>query len=120
MKLQANGVAPSLSRYRMGAKNGLVAQAWQYVWDRLDTSEYRDAVALAEEAATVFKILPDSVRAHMYAMAREGILETEVRDVSTEVTRIMRPKDRDSYQRTFTASRKRTFCRIAPSPKAGS
>lgn len=118
MKTKPNGIAPSHSRYRMGAKNGVVAQAWQYVWDRLSTEEFRDAVELADEAARIFHIVPESVRAHMYACAREaeGILESEVRPVPTQVTRKFTPKDGPAYSSTFTGTRKHTFYRIRKDP----
>ena len=100
-----NGQAPDGVRYKLGAKGGKVAQAWQYVWDRLNTTDWQDSNALADEAGKKFKILPDSVLAHLHRMRKEGFLEHEIRSVATEVTR---------GGRTFTASRKRTHYRIAP------
>ena len=111
MKTSPNGTAPSGTRYRMGAKGGVVARAWQYVWDRLSTTEHRDAILLADEAAEKFGIKAASVRAHMYAMVREGVLETALREVTTTVTR---------YGKSFPAKRMRTFYRIRHTPESDS
>lgn len=104
MKRHPNGIAPTVAHGNKGNKGGAVAQAWQYVWDRLSTTEYVDAVGLAIEAGKIFTIQPESVRAHMYAMVREGVLEAQNTYVQTSVTR---------NGKTFPARRKRAFYRIA-------
>lgn len=75
---QPNGPAPAVSRkgFRLGAKGGKVSQAWQFVWDRLDTKDYRDAGTLSREAAEKFGLKPDSVRACLYMARTHGLLES--------------------------------------------
>jgi len=102
--MRPNGVAPSTSRYRVGAKGGKVALAWQHVWDRLNSTDFKEGVALAQEAARTQDLKTDSVLAHLSRMAQEGILDREVRSVAVEVER---------KGETFTSHRKRTFYRIA-------
>ena len=99
-----NGIAPSTSHFRSGAKGGKVALAWQYVWDRLDHTEFKEAVPLAEEAAEKYGIKPDSVLGHLHLMATEGFLERRKKMVEVEVER--------PAGVFFTSSRKRTFYRI--------
>lgn len=104
MAIRPNGTAPSSARYRVGAKGGDVARAWQYIWDRLDRTEYRDGTALSEEAGRIFHLKPISIQSHLHRMASEGVLETEVRPAATRVTR---------GGKTHDATRKRTHFRIA-------
>lgn len=104
MKTRPNGIAPSTSRYRVGAKGGKVAQAWQFVWDRLNHTDFQDGTMLAQEAAAKYEIKPASVMAHMYRLADEGILEHELRQVPTEVVRA---------GQTMQATRARRHYRIA-------
>lgn len=59
----------------MGGKGGKGAAAWQYVWDRLSREEFRDGKELWEAAAEEYGLKPISVRATMFRMAQEGILE---------------------------------------------
>jgi DNA-binding PadR family transcriptional regulator len=98
-----NGEAPTAGAYKLGGKGGKVAQAWQFIWDRLDRTEYRDGTQLAEQAAVEFRILPQSIISHLHRMAKEGHLETEVRPVNTRVFR---------GGREFDSKRKRTHYRI--------
>lgn len=70
-----NGQAPPGEKFRMGGKGGKGAAAWQYVWDRLSTEEFRDGKELWEEAAERYGLKPISVRATVFRMAHEGILE---------------------------------------------
>lgn len=72
-----NGPAPGGESYKLGAKGGKMAQAWQYVWDRLSPTEPRDGVTLALEAGEVFDIKPASVLSHLHRMAREGVIDGE-------------------------------------------
>lgn len=102
-----NGIVPSAENYRIGVRHGLTAQALQYVWDRLSRTEYRDAMALADEAALVYKILPTSVRSYVYRVAAKGHLETENGQTTVRVTRA---------GKTFEAKRKRVLYRIAQTP----
>lgn len=102
-----NGVAPSTSRYAVGAKGGHVARAWQWIWDRLDHTTFKEGQALADEAARVFHILPISIMSHLHRMAKEGVLQTEVRPTETTVKRA---------GKEHTATRKRTYFRIASAP----
>lgn len=73
---RTNGEAPPGTTYRMGGKGGKGAAAWQYVWDRLSREEFRDGKTLWEEAAKQYGLQPISVRATMFRMAAEGILES--------------------------------------------
>jgi hypothetical protein len=98
-----NGRAPTGEKYKLGAKGGRMADAWQHIWDRLDRTEYRDGVSLAESAATAFRVLPVSIVSHLHRMAKEGFLETDIRYVQTMVFRA---------GREFPARRKRTHYRI--------
>jgi hypothetical protein len=100
-----NGIAPSTSRFKVGAKGGKVARAWQHVWDQLDRDNFKEAVPLAWRAAEKYDLKPASVLAHLHLMAHEGILERKQDSVPVEVER---PKGR-----FFTSTRKRTFYRIS-------
>jgi predicted ArsR family transcriptional regulator len=100
-----NGIAPSTSRFRSGAKGGKVARAWQHVWDQLDHTEFKEAVPMAWAAAEKFGLQPASVLAHLHLMAAEGILERKQDTVEVQVER---PKGV-----FFTSTRNRTFYRIA-------
>lgn len=98
-----NGVAPAGDRYKIGAKGGKVAQAWQYVWDRLDAVEYKDAVALADEAAKAAGVMRVSVMSHLHRMAQEGVLDTRTLYGDTTVTK---------GGKTYAARRKRMHVRL--------
>lgn len=102
-RIMPNGPAPTGGRYRFGAKGGRMADAWQFIWDRLDADEYRDGVQLAEQAAVTFRVLPVSIISHLHRMAKEGHLETDLRPVDTMVLR---------GGREFPSRRKRTHYRI--------
>lgn len=102
--VRPNGVAPSSSRYKVGAKGGDVARAWQYIWDRLDRHTFKDGQTLAAEAGRVFHLMPISIMSHLHRMAQEGILETEVKPAQTVVLRGGKEHD---------ATRRRTHFRIA-------
>ena len=104
MKTRPKGIAPSSSRYRVGGKGGRVAQAWQFVWDHLDRDNFQDGTVLAGLAAKKYDLKPDSVTAHLYRMAEEGILDHELRQVPTEVFRA---------GQTMQATRARRHYRIA-------
>jgi hypothetical protein len=102
-----NGTAPAGTRYKLGGKGGKVAQAWQYVWDRL-TTEWQDGKELAAEAADTFQIAEISVLAHLHRMAAEGLVDHEKRDVIVEVTRTSKA----GKVSTFPAQRTRTHYRL--------
>lgn len=107
MKLRPNGYAPTRTAYKLGAKGGFTAKAWQYAWDRLSADEWRSANEVAQEAAHAFHIKPESVRAQMYAAAKDGYLETELRPVTLTVLR----KDKGKTTE-FSTTRNATFYRI--------
>lgn len=98
-----NGTVPPIRKFRMGSRNGLTYQAAQWVWDRLDTTEYRDAMDLADRAGTRFQIKPASVRSYLYGLAAEGKLE------SADGVRVV-PVERKG--RRFDSRRKVKFHRI--------
>lgn len=110
-----NGIAPSTSRFRAGAKGGKVACAWQHVWDQLDRQTFKEAVPLAWEAAEKFGLKPASVLAHLHLMAHEGILERKQDDVRVPVERRAKPTDSNPKPKMqkFMSHRSRTFYRIA-------
>jgi hypothetical protein len=103
-KTRPNGIAPSSARFRLGGKGGRVAQAWQFVWDRLDHENFQDGTVLAALAAQKYDLKPDSVTAYMYRMAEEGILDHRLEQVQTEVFRA---------GKTMQATRARRHYRIA-------
>lgn len=77
-----NGVAPTFRRYKVGGKGGTVAEAWQWMWDRLTVEEFMDGTVLAEHAAAVFpKVKAVTLSTHLYRMAEDGVLESELRPV---------------------------------------
>jgi hypothetical protein len=80
-----NGPAPKGDRFRMGARGGATAKAWQYFWDRLDRSEFRDGTELARAAAEAFHLKDTSVISHLRLAVREGWLDTENRWVQVPV-----------------------------------
>lgn len=100
-----NGTVPPIRKFRMGSRNGSTYQAAQWVWDQLDATEYRDAMELADHAATRYRIKPASVRSYLYGLAAEGRLESApgIRDVA-----VVR------QGRSFTSRRKVKFHRIVP------
>lgn len=101
-----NGKAPSCRDYKLGGKGGATALAWQHVWDRLSRTEFRDGHVLAEEASRAMvdaRVLPDSIRAQMYAAVRDGYLETEQQLVETTAFR---------DNQLFPVRRRRSFYRI--------
>lgn len=104
-RLLPNGPAPAGDAFRMGARHGKTAQAWQLVWDRLSETEYLDGIELAQTAAEAVGIKDISVMAHMRLAAREGYLETENRIVTVPVCK---------FGQRYEAGRKRTFYRIGP------
>lgn len=69
-----NGIVPSTRKRRVGVRGGVTAQALQWVWDRLSRTEFRDAMALADEAAREFNIKSVSVRSYVYELVAEGHL----------------------------------------------
>jgi hypothetical protein len=101
-----NGIAPApAGRGVLGAKGGKVAQAWQYVWDGLHPTEYRDGVLLAEQAAAKLHIKTDSVRAVLHRAAAAGLIEGQSGHTTLRVER---------YGKVFQVKQARTFYRIAP------
>lgn len=103
-----NGTAPDGVRYKLGAKGGKVAQAWQHIWDRL-TGEWQDGKVLAAEAADAHAIAEISVLAHLHRMAAEGLIDHEKQDVIVEVTRLSKKTGKTS---NFPAKRTRTHYRL--------
>lgn len=98
-----NGKAPEGDRFRMGARGGATAAAWQHIWNQLDQNEFRDGTELAREAATQFRIQDKSVISHLRLAVREGWLDTENRWVTVPV----HWKGKELFRR-----RMRTFYRI--------
>lgn len=87
---QVNGPAPGGEAYRLGAKGGVMALAWQYVWDRLSRTEWRDGVALSLAAGEAFDVKPASVLSHLHRMAREGVIVGK--QINVDGTRGVRPR----------------------------
>lgn len=77
-----NGTAPMRSlgankggSFRLGAKGGRSADAWQYIWDRLDRTEWRYGMDLATEAAERFNLKLVSVVEMLSRMRASGVIE---------------------------------------------
>lgn len=98
-----NGAAPAGDKFRMGARGGATSQAWQYIWDRLDRTEFRDGTELAREAADECSIKDTSIISHLRLAVRERWLETCNREVVVPVVR---------NGQTHHYKRMRTFYRI--------
>lgn len=105
-----NGTAPNTSlganragTFRMGAKGGRTAEAWQYVWDRLDRTEFQRGDLLATEVAEKFDLKYSSVMELLSRMRRIGFLEQVMKPVETHYGR----------GKGFTANRMRLHYRIA-------
>jgi hypothetical protein len=100
-----NGIAPIPDgSYRFGAKGGRMAQAWQYVWDRLDRTHWRNGQELADQAAEAFDVKRASVAEMLSRMRGAGVLEQELIPVDT------------TYRRgggSYVANRPRVHYRIA-------
>lgn len=109
MLSRPNGKAPTRAEFELGAKGGLTAMAWQYVWDRLSSTEWTNAGEIAEEAGKKFHILPQSIRTQMYAAVRDGHLESELRQMDKKAFR---------NGKEFTTKRKVTFYRIKAAERA--
>lgn len=112
MTTHPNGIAPIRTKgpnpsgsFRMGAKGGRMAQAWQYIWDRLSAVDFKPASALAQEAAQAFDLKPVSVTEMLCRMRSTGVLEQSMIPVKT------------TYQRgsgkPYTAMRPSVHYRIA-------
>jgi hypothetical protein len=106
-----NGLAPARSigvnkggSFQLGAKGGRTALAWQYVWDRLDRTEWRYGLTLAEEAANEYGLKLVSVIELLSRMRASGAIEQKMIAVPTTYVR---------YGKPFTAQRKRVHYRIA-------
>ena len=104
-RILPHGPAPEGDSFRMGARHGKTAEAWQLVWDRLNATEFQDGIELARDAAAEVGIKDISVMAHMRLAVREGYLETENRMVTVEVCK---------FGHRYPAARRRTFYRIGP------
>jgi len=98
-----NGVAPTGTRYKIGAKGGKVGQAWQLIWDRLDHERYQDATELANDAAEVTGIKQVSIMSHLHRMAAEGLLDSTVQYADVMVTK---------NGKTYSATRKRSHVKL--------
>jgi hypothetical protein len=99
-----NGVAPIPSgTYHFGAKGGRMAQAWQYVWDRLDHTTFKNGQELADLAAKEFGVKRASVAEMLSRMRSTGVLEQELIPVPTIYAR----------GAGYTANRPRVHYRIA-------
>lgn len=100
-----NGIAPvSSGQYKLGAKGGRMAKAWQYIWDRLDRTEWKGSLELAGEAAVEFGLKPVSVSEMLCRMRASGVIEQTMIATPTEYVRRGKP---------FTANRPRVHYRIA-------
>lgn len=113
METMPNGVAPTRAligrgdaSFQLGAKGGRTAQAWQYVWDRLDREQWRYGLDLAEEAAKKFDLKLTSVTELLSRMRSSGVLEQKMLPIPTTYVR---------YGKKFVAQRKRVHYRIAAS-----
>jgi hypothetical protein len=100
-----NGEAPTnLGTYRLGAKGGRMAQAWQQAWDQLSRTEWTDGLELARTVAEANGLKPISVTEMFCRMRAAGALEQEMLPASTTYLR---------GGKEYTAQRKRVHYRIA-------
>lgn len=104
----SNGIAPTASRYRVGAKGGRVAVAAQEFWNRLSRTEFVEAHSLAWDVAKAHDLKPISLLTHVHKLAAAGYLEKELRYVDTT-----REWETTSGRATQPVRRKRVFYRIA-------
>lgn len=74
-----NGIAPvNAGNYQLGAKGGRMAQAWQYVWNRLNTHSWTDGMQISRDAAAEFNLKPVSVSEMLCRMRAAGVIEQEM------------------------------------------
>jgi len=100
-----NGIAPvDRGTYRLGGKGGRMAQAWQYVWDRLDRDRWYGSMELSRDAAQAFGLKPVSVSEMLGKMRAAGVIEQTMIVAPTRYTR---------KGKTFDAARARVHYRIA-------
>jgi hypothetical protein len=90
-----NGTAPlDAGTYKLGAKGGRMASAWQHVWDRLDRTEYRGALELAQAAAQAYDLKSVSVSEMLCRMRAAGVIEQKMIKAPTTYNR---PQTRTEY-----------------------
>jgi hypothetical protein len=98
-----NGIAPTeAGTYRLGAKGGRMAKAWQFIWDRFDGG-WKDGLKLAQEAAGEFDLKPISISEMLCRMRAAGVIEQEMIEAPTQYVR---------GGKTFFSNRKRVHYRI--------
>jgi hypothetical protein len=100
-----NGDAPTdTGAYKLGAKGGKMAQAWQYVWDRLDRRTWADGMQISREAAEAYGLKPVSISEMLCRMRASGVIEQEMINAPT-------PYHRKGVD--FISNRRRVHYRIA-------
>lgn len=106
-----NGDAPTTSpganrggTFRMGAKGGRTAQAWQWIWDQLSTTDWTYGDTLADRASQQFDLGKLTVVELLARMRKAGHLEQKMIPVQTFYAR---------GEKGFTAARPRAHYRIA-------
>lgn len=107
--LHPNGAAPTTSpganrggTFRMGAKGGRTAQAWQWIWDQLTTTDWTYGDDLAIRAADRYDLGKPTVVELLARMRKAGNLEQKLIPVPTVYAR----------GKGFTANRPRVHYRI--------
>lgn len=106
-----NGIAPvNAGTYKLGAKGGRMAQAWQFIWDQLNTSDYKGGLELATEAAAKFNLKKVSVSEMLCRMRAAGVIEQKITDAPTTYIR---------QNKEYTALRPRVHYRIVPNRPSG-
>jgi len=93
--------------YTRGAKNGRVAQAWEWMWDNLSVSEYTEGREVAQRASARFDLKPASLMTHLSNMVAADVLEVEYRKMPCRVVRTIHGKES-----AFTFQQKCAFYRI--------
>jgi hypothetical protein len=87
-----NGIAPTASgNYRLGAKGGRMAQAWQHIWNQLSRTEWKGSLELAQDAAREFNLKPITVSEMLCRMRASGVIEQEMIPVKTQYVRKGKP-----------------------------
>lgn len=118
--IRPNGIAPvSSGAYKLGAKGGRMASAWQYIWDRMSTTEWRSSSELAQDAAQAFGLKPVTLSEMLCRMRASGVIEQKDIPIPTEYVRKRGRREGESIAQyaavpasIFTSQRKRPHYRI--------
>lgn len=105
-----NGLAPNVlnwsgaktGTFRLGAKGGRMAAAWQDAWNGLSRTEWTRADVLADQVSRAHDIKPTTIKELFSRMRAQGVLEQKMIPVPTTYAR----------GKGYTANRPRVHYRI--------